>query len=335
ETQRSLENLNQATILPAAEALVDEVGLSKLNKKIESYSSKLRRPDWLLNFNLKNANGRDQAGLEELLPLVQNYISVLDLFESAPVMCLDSDGFALDRAVRVEREYDTLFNREKDSRITVEPDLLINRSILELLNPHIGLVEQKPNNDNIEHENLLRVILHSEHVNLDTGKNNDDSTDSPFIQAPSSFAGKMTEFRKRATSILDENGSLIITSPYTAQIQRIASILKAESIPHETLDWNGPKTKAPKGKILLLQSLRQTGFELPSQSFYIWTDADIFGRSYKKKVNFKKTGSAPIESYLDLHEGDVVVHINHGVGRFVKLERMKAAGRERDFLVLE
>lgn len=352
ETQRSLENLNQATILPATEALVDEAGLSKLNKKIESYSSKLRRPDWLLNFNLKNANGRDQAGLEELLPLVQNYISVIDLFELAPVVCLDSDGFALDRAVRVEREYDTLFDREKDSRITVEPDRLINRSVLELLNPHIGLIEQKPtsHNKNIDHENLLRVILHSEHVNLDTGKSNAADTNTidnntfenstigsftPMIQAPSSFAGKMTEFRKRATSILDENGSLVITSPYTAQIQRIAGILKAESIPHETLDWNGPKTKIPTGKVILLQSLRQTGFELPSQSFYIWTDADIFGRSYKRRVNFKKTGSAPIESYLDLHEGDVVVHINHGVGRFVKLERMKAAGRERDFLVLE
>ncbi|PKL30160.1 MAG: transcription-repair coupling factor, partial [Spirochaetae bacterium HGW-Spirochaetae-10] len=131
---------------------------------------------------------------------------------------------------------------------------------------------------------------------------------------------------------------------YTAQIQRISGILKSESVPHEAVEWSGPDTKLSSSardssggssRIVLVQSLRETGFELPEERLYLWTDSDIFGRSYKKRMRFKKTGSAPIDSYLDLREGDVIVHINHGVGRFVKLERMKAAGRERDFLVLE
>lgn len=320
ESQRSLKPVDGVKILPASEAVVDEDGINRLKQAIsmaeKRFPANLRRPDWL-DEQIRTANGRDHAGLEELLPLIGPYRSVLELFSVPPVLAFDSDAAALDRAFRVEREYETLYERESQVRITLRPDDLLFRDALRLL-------------DRSSSSDIQRVVFHSYHTDPDTGM-----AANPVIREPSTFSGRMTEFRSRSLEILEAGGIVMVTSPYTAQIQRISGILKSESVPHEVVEWTGPQTKFTPSRIVLVQSLRETGFELPEEKLYLWTDSDIFGRSYKRRVRFKKTGSAPIESYLDLREGDIVVHINHGIGRFVRLERMKAAGRERDFLVLE
>jgi transcription-repair coupling factor (superfamily II helicase) len=43
----------------------------------------------------------------------------------------------------------------------------------------------------------------------------------------------------------------------------------------------------------------------------------------------------PLDTFLDLQEGDYVVHLVHGVARFLRLERIERGGAEQDFLVLE
>jgi transcription-repair coupling factor (superfamily II helicase) len=43
----------------------------------------------------------------------------------------------------------------------------------------------------------------------------------------------------------------------------------------------------------------------------------------------------PLETFLELREGDYVVHLVHGVAKFLRLERAERGGRLQDFLVLE
>jgi transcription-repair coupling factor (superfamily II helicase) len=43
----------------------------------------------------------------------------------------------------------------------------------------------------------------------------------------------------------------------------------------------------------------------------------------------------PLDTFLDLQEGDYVVHLVHGIGRFLRLDRIERGGAEQDFLVLE
>ncbi len=41
----------------------------------------------------------------------------------------------------------------------------------------------------------------------------------------------------------------------------------------------------------------------------------------------------PLDSFVDLNEGDYVVHVNYGgVGKFVKIDRVSSFDRERDFI---
>ena len=45
--------------------------------------------------------------------------------------------------------------------------------------------------------------------------------------------------------------------------------------------------------------------------------------------------SAAIESFVELNPGDFVVHVNYGIGAFLGIERISAAGNERDYITLE
>ena len=50
---------------------------------------------------------------------------------------------------------------------------------------------------------------------------------------------------------------------------------------------------------------------------------ELFRRYTQKRRLRKTTASRPIESFLDLAEGDYVVHMSHGIGRFVGMRTMK------------
>jgi len=109
---------------------------------------------------------------------------------------------------------------------------------------------------------------------------------------------------------------LVVTTSFSAQLDRLRTILKKE-------------------KIEIKLSHLQNGFSMPEIGVHIWTDGNIFGRSYRRKSRFKKTHSELIESFIDLNIGDPIVHVNHGIGIYKGLKRLTAAGKIRDFLVLE
>ena len=45
--------------------------------------------------------------------------------------------------------------------------------------------------------------------------------------------------------------------------------------------------------------------------------------------------SQVIDTFVELNEGDFVVHVNYGIGQFKGIQRVKAMGNERDYIKLE
>ena len=84
---------------------------------------------------------------------------------------------------------------------------------------------------------------------------------------------------------------------------------------------------------------RITFLEAPFKSGFLWqkgvlfTNKEIFGKQIKLK-NISKSSTKPIDSFTDLSEGDHIVHINYGIGKFIRLKRMDIRGYQRDFLEL-
>jgi transcription-repair coupling factor (superfamily II helicase) len=78
----------------------------------------------------------------------------------------------------------------------------------------------------------------------------------------------------------------------------------------------------------------EKGFALPEAGLVVYTDHDIFDR-YRRRRRRKFKGGAPISSFEALVQGDYVVHVNHGIGRYVGMTRVEADGRLVDCVVVD
>ncbi len=86
-----------------------------------------------------------------------------------------------------------------------------------------------------------------------------------------------------------------------------------------------------KGQILIASGSLSHGFIYEDLEFVILSDRELFGKDRKVSTK-KKYKGAKIESFMELAEGDYVVHENHGIGIFIGIEKIVTEGVARDNL---
>ncbi|MBI4544639.1 MAG: transcription-repair coupling factor [Gemmatimonadetes bacterium] len=67
----------------------------------------------------------------------------------------------------------------------------------------------------------------------------------------------------------------------------------------------------------------------------VLTDHEIFRRDRRLRRGRRFHGAAALESLAQLRPGDYVVHLDHGIGRFLGLERVRVAAEEIEALAIE
>ncbi len=77
------------------------------------------------------------------------------------------------------------------------------------------------------------------------------------------------------------------------------------------------------------------GFTQPDLKVMVIQENEIFGRRRRVPKSVKKARSQAIDTFVELAPGDFVVHVNYGIGMFRGIERIRAAGNERDYIHLE
>ncbi len=107
------------------------------------------------------------------------------------------------------------------------------------------------------------------------------------------------------------------------QLQRLEEIL-------------GGISRIPAGTRLAIGSL-QTGFELScsNPALRVLNDHEIFRRPRRVRRSKRFRGAVALESLAQLTPGDHVVHMDHGIGKFVGLEHIDVAGEELEVLAIE
>ena len=97
-----------------------------------------------------------------------------------------------------------------------------------------------------------------------------------------------------------------------------------------------PLTTLPKpGQILLAEGTLPYGMEYPLSRLAVLTEGQLIARTAPKKKAPKKTGSTnrqKLNSFTDLTPGDLVVHENYGIGRFVAMEQIKVDNAIKDYI---
>jgi transcription-repair coupling factor (superfamily II helicase) len=133
---------------------------------------------------------------------------------------------------------------------------------------------------------------------------------------PRSFFGNFTFFREEVEAALKNGYKVFIFAVYDVQAERLRHILK-----------DLPVTILP-------QSI-SGGFSLPGDRILAIQESEIFGRKRRIPRSVGTARSASIDSFVELTQGDFVVHVNYGIGLFLGIERISAAGNERDYITVE
>ena len=95
-----------------------------------------------------------------------------------------------------------------------------------------------------------------------------------------------------------------------------------------------PLTTMPSpGQILLTEGNLPFGMEYPDAKLAIVTEGQLLSRGeQRKKPKKTATNRQKLNSFTDLSPGDLVVHENYGIGRFVAMEQIKVDNAVKDYV---
>ena len=87
------------------------------------------------------------------------------------------------------------------------------------------------------------------------------------------------------------------------------------------------------GQILLTDGTLPFGMEYPTAKLAVLTEGQLIThREIRKKPKKSATNRQKLNSFTDLNPGDLVVHENYGIGRFVAMEQIKVDGAVKDYI---
>ena len=93
----------------------------------------------------------------------------------------------------------------------------------------------------------------------------------------------------------------------------------------------------PVASTVLVQAPLREGVAFPQSRVAIYGTEDLFGASelVARPAKHKSAVSTFLPDLEDLKEGDLVVHAEHGIGRYLGLKEMSHGSRQEDFMLLE
>jgi transcription-repair coupling factor (superfamily II helicase) len=315
ENQRSQANIMEAWLSPAAEAALSpserEKVLLRLQQAATSYekhlldrglsaqADKVRlRVDALLE---RTAQGLAEPQ-ERLIPFAYEEIAVLSDYLSPQALVF------FDEPVQLLEEGDS-FSRElaaMQTRLLDEGNLLPEEASLYL-----------------QPEELLERLRNMQRISLSLFMRKASFTNPQAVYALSTrtiTAYNKDEQRLTRDLLSWHHDSYAITL-------RASTASRAERL-QQWLREHLPQVQAE-----VVVGAISEGFELPALRVVQITDSELFGQVRRRER--RRPMDEAISSFTDLKVRDLVVHLSHGIGRYLGVETLDSAGVTRDYLVIE
>ncbi|CAN5675836.1 transcription-repair coupling factor [soil metagenome] len=86
--------------------------------------------------------------------------------------------------------------------------------------------------------------------------------------------------------------------------------------------------------VLVCTGYLSKGFRLPEAGLQLWAETDVFEEERKAHDRRQSTSRAFLSDFRDLKVGDLVVHVDHGIGVFVGLKRIEVGADPQEFMEL-
>jgi transcription-repair coupling factor (superfamily II helicase) len=325
-TQTGDDKEDSLTLQPAGEILLDETHITNFRKGFrEAFGAGLNHP----LYEAISA-GRHYPGMEHWLPLFYEKTDTVFHYlpQNTPIfMDMLADQARSNRAELVKDYYDARHELEQSQMQSALDDAppyhpLPPNQLYLLDADWQSWTEDRPTYllDQFQQEGVLSLKL------------------SPTVAMASiraeSRAGGQGELLKRTTQhikALQSDKTVLVSCHSAGSRERIQTLLQehgqaCQSIGHA----HDIHTLTPNHVGLMILPIEQ-GFL--GEGIAVITEQDIFGeriiRATKKK---KKASQRFMEEAASISEGELVVHDDHGIGRFAGLETITAGGAPHDCL---
>jgi transcription-repair coupling factor (superfamily II helicase) len=140
---------------------------------------------------------------------------------------------------------------------------------------------------------------------------------------------------KKIQNLSERGNHCVVVANSQSQIDRVAFLLAQHRIRSIAVKTEADLPKDPSIVSLALGMVTESFF-LPEKKIAFLSEDDVFGEKQHSARTKRAIATAqPLTTMDDLAVGDLVVHNEHGIGRYIGFARMKALGTEGDFVQVE
>ena len=147
----------------------------------------------------------------------------------------------------------------------------------------------------------------------------------------SSYGGSLETAAADMEQYLQSGFRVLVLCGSETRAKNLKRLLEEKHIP-AALDFQGERLPEP-GQAQISIGALSAGVEYSQLSLVVLTEGQLTASAVKKaKPKKERSNRQKLQSYTDLSPGDLVVHVHHGVGRFVGIIKMTVDGADRDYI---
>ncbi|HEY9288081.1 MAG TPA: transcription-repair coupling factor, partial [Candidatus Dormibacteraeota bacterium] len=165
---------------------------------------------------------------------------------------------------------------------------------------------------------------------LAIGGAGDEGTVDLGFEPVDAYAGRIDAFSDRVRGDAREKGRILIV---TQQERRLRELLEDRDVFPAGGVFVWSQTPLAPGLVVLGDRAVAQGFRVPAVQLDVYGDTDLFG-GLRQRVRRGVVRARTTTWQLEFEPGDLVVHVDHGIGRFVGMRVMGEAGQEREYMQL-
>ena len=325
-TQRRTENVSSALLLPAAELLPELTpgGTARLAEELEKLAGKYARKDsghnaaQTLRADAERfRNGAGVAGLDRYLNLI-----CPDAAGGADYLPPDAVVFLCEGGRIEQRVKNVLLQLHQDTETLMEAGLMVGDAAEVCLSG----------------EALFARLADFPVVMLDalpTSRHPMKPRSLLAISARqlSSYGGSLETAVTDLEHYRNTGSAVLVLCGGEVRANNLLRLLEERNIP-AVLDLKGAAMPAP-GQLRITVGALSAGCEWPELKLAVLTEGQLTAPTQKKLKLKKDSNRQKLQSFTDLSPGDLVVHVHHGIGRFVGIQRMPVDGVEKDYIKID
>ena len=329
--QRKLKSLSEVVILPAKETVLDEYRLQDMIRRIRVRSAEIEMPVSLTRDMIEQIRQDTPFyGLESLLPFMYSHQDTLfDYLGDHTLLVQCEPQQIAATAVQFAEHVTSSYQQTREAKqFCIQPE----NYYLSWDDAAATVARYRPINLSM----LPITGLHSKHENESTPVKFNVQTNEVVQSAMKSAVSDGTRLRPLIDWIQHQRQTSCQTYGVCrtkAQADRIAGLLQPYGVSVERNQNFVPKDTVSADLILTIGDL-SSGFVWPDEGIAVITEVEIFGTRKFKKVKARPKPRTELLAFEDLEEGDLIVHQQHGIGRYHGLVKLSVEGVSNDFLLI-